>query len=81
MADEDEDFEAEIRRQWTNEGFWQEYRRSTKIWTRICEKCTENICSPSVSCCAVHQKKKKKPIKRLKNKTKDLDIPDQVQTV
>lgn len=79
-VDEDEDFEPLIRRRFTKGQGWEEYRGSTKIWTRICEKCTENVCSSSVvSLCAFHQKKRKGKIKRLNTKKKDLNILNQVE--
>ena len=77
-VDEDEDFEPLIRRRYTKDRGWEEYRGSTKIWTRICEKCTENVWTSSVSFCAFHQKKRKGKIKRLNTKKKDLHILDQV---
>lgn len=82
--DDEEDFRPLLHRRWTKNGYWEEYDGMTRTKSRICDKCTNKVCSSSTFHCALHEKKSSKRTNEHRSNTKrkkkpEMDISEQVR--
>jgi hypothetical protein len=45
-------------------GYWEDYNRITKTWSRLCDKCLKKVCRSSTNLCNRHYNLVKRKAKK-----------------